>query len=94
MIKHALRIVAVLVVIVAFVMWIFAGTNMGWTKTSIPVKKLDPVTGIEGIEYQSRFLPGVDFLAGALFGSGILIVLSLFIRKKLIVPTSNAHKTE
>jgi hypothetical protein len=82
--------IAVLVLIVAVAMWVFAGANRGWTKTSVPVKQLDPVTGIEGIEYQSRFVPGIDFLVGALFASGIVIASSLFIRHKT-VPKPNAE---
>jgi len=59
--KRALRIIALLVVLVAVAVWLATGANRGWTKTSVPVKTLDEVTGIEGISYQKKFLPGVDF---------------------------------
>jgi len=36
------------------------------------VKTLDPVTGIEGISYQKKFLPGVDFLGAAFGGAAML----------------------
>ena len=57
----------------AGVTWLATGANRGWTKTSVPVKTLDEVAGIEGISYQKKFLPGVDFL-GAAFGGAALLV--------------------
>jgi hypothetical protein len=61
--------------------WVFAGANRGWTRTSEPRKTLDEVTGIEGITYEKRFVPGLDFLGGALLGGGILAGASLLFRK-------------
>jgi hypothetical protein len=83
--KKTLRILAVLVVLAAGVTWLVTGANVGWTKTSVAVKTLDPVTEIEGITYQKKFLPGVDFL-GAAFGCAALIAgASFFFRE----PTTN-----
>jgi len=79
--KRTLRILAFAILILACGIWAITGANRGWTKTSTPIKKLDEVTGIEGIEYEKRFSPGVDFLALALFGSGILLGLSFAFRK-------------
>jgi hypothetical protein len=44
------------------------------------VKTLDEVTGIEGITYQKKFLPGVDFLGAAFVVAGALAGTSLFFR--------------
>ena len=79
--KKILRISAALVIVLALGMWLATGANPGWTKTSVPVKTLDPVTGIEGISYESKFLPGVDFLGAAFAASALLAGASLFIRK-------------
>ena len=49
---------------------------------TVEVKKLDEVTGIEGIEYQKRFVPGLDFLGAAGLGAGILAACSFIIRGK------------
>jgi hypothetical protein len=48
----------------------------------VPVKKVDDVTGIEGIEYQRRFVPGLDFLGAAALGAGILAGVSCLFRNK------------
>ena len=79
--KRLLQSLALLVVLAAAVTWFTAGANRGWTKTSVPVKTLDQVTGIEGITYQKKFLPGVDFLGAAFGGAVLLAGASLFFRK-------------
>ena len=79
--KKALQTLALLVVLGAAGTWLATGANRGWTKTSVPVKTLDEVTGIEGITYQEKFLPGVDFLGAAFGGAALLAGASLFFRK-------------
>ena len=79
--KKTLRLLALLVFVGALVTWLATGANRGWTKTSEPVKTMDEVTGIEGITYQKRFAPGLDFLGAALLGAGILTGVSFLFRK-------------
>lgn len=75
--KRIFQSLAALVAIAAATLWLAAGANRGWTKTSVVIRTLDPVTGIEGINYQKRFVPGVDFLAAGLVAAGILTGVSL-----------------
>ena len=84
--KRRIQILALLVAAAAVLAWVTTGANRGWTKTSVPVKTLDEVTGIEGITYRQQFVPGVDFLGAALLGAGVLAGASLFFRKKPTVP--------
>jgi hypothetical protein len=79
--KKILQLLAVLVLLAAGTTWLATGASRGWTKTSVMVKTLDPVTGIEGISYQKKFLPGVDFLGAAFGGAAMLAGASLFFRK-------------
>jgi len=79
--KRTLQLLALLVGLAAAITWLATGANRGWTKTSVPVKTLDEVTGIEGITYQKKFLPGVDFLGAAFGGAALLAGASLFFRK-------------
>jgi len=79
--KKTLRILAVLVLLAAGTTWLVTGANRGWTKTSVAVKTLDPVTEIEGITYQKKFLPGVDFLGVAGTVAVVLAGTSLIFRK-------------
>lgn len=80
--KKGLRAFALVFFVLAVVVWTVTGANRGWTKTSVPVKKLDPVTGLEGIEYRKQFQPGVDFLGAALLAAGLLAGASLFLPAK------------
>ena len=64
-------------------LWVMAGQNPGWTKTSKEILKIDPVTELQYPVYEKGFYPGVDFLAGTIVvGVGFMIGAS-FIRKKV-----------
>jgi len=80
--KQTFRIVALLVVLAAAGFWLTAGANRGWTKNQVAKKTLDDVTGIEGISYEQKFVPGLDFLGAAFVGAGILTGLSFLLRNK------------
>ena len=80
--KRTVRILALAIPLIAASFWLAAGADRGWTKTSVPVKTLDVVTGLEGIEYHKCFIPGLDFLGAALLGAGVLAGGSLFLRDK------------
>ncbi|MGD0538006.1 MAG: hypothetical protein ABSC03_10220 [Verrucomicrobiota bacterium] len=78
--RRTLQLLALLLLLSTGVLWLATGANRGWTKTSVPVKHLDEVTGIEGIEYRPRFVPGLDFLGAVGFGAAALGGFSLFCR--------------
>ena len=80
--KSMLRAVAAILILATAGIWLAAGANRGWSKTSVPVKRTDEVTGITVDDYQKRFVPGIDFLGAALLGSGILAGASLLFRTK------------
>ena len=74
--------IAAILIVGAIAFWAATGANRGWTKTRIPKKTVDEATGLEGIQWQDKFVPGVDFLGAALLGAGILTGLSLLSRAK------------
>jgi hypothetical protein len=80
--RTVFRTLALLLILAAMAWWLATGANRGWTKTSVPVKRTDEVTGITVEDYQKRFVPGVDFLGAALIGSGILAGASFLFRKQ------------
>jgi len=80
--KKGLRIFAAILAAASVIFWTATGANRGWTKTSVPTKIVDQVTGIEGVSYEKHFVPGVDFLGAALIGAGILTGASFFFRTK------------
>ena len=80
--KRTLRLLAAAVAVGALIDWIALGANRGWTRTSVPVKTVDDVTGIEGISYRKQFVPGLELLGGALLGAGLLAGGSLIFRNQ------------
>ena len=80
--KKGLRIIAGILAAGSIIFWAAAGANRGWTKTSVPTKIVDQVTGIEGVSYEKRFVPGVDFLGATLACAGILAGASFLFRTK------------
>lgn len=78
--RTALRLVALGMALVGVVFWLFGGPHLGWTKTSVAVTKVDPVTELEYVEWQKNFVPGVDFLGGVLGLAGVVFAASWFAR--------------
>ena len=78
--KRKLRLLALAVALVGAVFWFFGGPNLGRTQTRIPVIRKDAATGREVQEWESRFVPGVDFLVGALACAAVIVVISTFAR--------------
>ncbi len=85
--KTTLRMLALVLAGAAVVTWLVLGANRGWTRTSVPVRTTDAVTGIEGIEYHKQFVPGLDVLGGALLVTGLLVGASFLFRNQPIEPT-------
>ena len=80
--KKILRLAALVLILAAVGFWLAAGANRGWTKTSVPKKILDEVTGLEGVTYEEKFVPGVDFLGAAAVGTVVLTGASFLFRNK------------
>jgi hypothetical protein len=80
--KRVLRIVALVLLLGALATWLGTGANCGWTKTSVPVRRTDAVTGLSVDDYQQRFVPGLDFLGAAGLGAGILAGASFLFRDR------------
>lgn len=80
--RRTLQLIALVLLLAAVGFWAAAGANLGWTKTSVPKKIVDEVTGIEGVRWEKRFVPGVDFLGLSAFGAGVVGGASFLFRSK------------
>lgn len=78
--RRTLQLLALLVALAAAGTWLATGANRGWTKTSLPVKTVDDVTGLEGIRFERGFVPGLDFLGTALLGASLLAGVSFLFK--------------
>src|SRR4030095_15544645 len=56
-VRKTLRWLAVLLALLTLAMWLAGGWNRGWTKTSVMLKSIDPVTEQEIIEWKRQFVP-------------------------------------
>lgn len=76
-----LIIIGTVCLLAVVVTWFSLGADRGWSKTLVPVAKVDPVTELEFTEYEKRFVPGLDFLIAGSAGSLFLVALGLFLGK-------------
>ena len=80
--KRILRIISLILIVGALAVWAATGANRGWTKNKVQIKTVDEVTGLEGIQWQDKFVPGVDLLAASTLGAGVLVGISFLFRTK------------
>lgn len=75
------RILAIALLAGTLLTWGLRGGRLGWSQTAIPTVKVDSITEIEFTEYESRFVPGIDFLGAGIAGAVALFCISFLIRK-------------
>jgi hypothetical protein len=80
--RRILRIIAAVLLLGAVVFWAATGANRGVTQNQVEIKIVDPVTGLDTIQWKDQFLPGVDFLVAAGLAALVLVSVSFFFRNK------------
>lgn len=76
-----LRGLGAFVALFVICVWAAKGYNRGWTKHHLEVKQIDPVTELEFVTYEKRFLPGLDYLAGGIF-VGVVLFGATFLGRR------------
>jgi hypothetical protein len=89
--KQPLKIASLLVVLATVTYWAATGLNLGWSKTSVPITVLDEITGIEGVTYADKFVPGVDFLGVGLALAAVLTAVSFLSKTKPTKTSTTQH---
>ncbi len=82
-----LRGAGVLLALFTFCFWAAKGYHRGWTQNQVPVKQVDPVTELEFVTYEKRFVPGLDYLGGGVF-VGALLLGATFLGRRSPKPPS------
>ncbi|MEM7790264.1 MAG: hypothetical protein AAF546_02580 [Verrucomicrobiota bacterium] len=73
------RVVGLAVLVATIAFWLKTGAHTGFSKNRVEIPMVDPITQIEYIEYEDRFIMGLEYLAGGtsagvvLFGMGYLL---------------------
>lgn len=76
-----MRLLGLAILLFAIFFWLSRGANRGWSKSQVPRQQTDPVTGLVGVSWEQRFVPGLDFLGGSVAVSAALIGIS-FLRRR------------
>ncbi|MEC7229737.1 MAG: hypothetical protein VX372_00835 [Verrucomicrobiota bacterium] len=77
-----LRILALVLILVSTAFWLSTGRHTGFSKDRVEIPQVDPITQIEYVVYEERFVLGVEFLALA-YGLGVTSFgLSFAFRRK------------
>ena len=58
-----LRILALVLILASTVFWISTGSHTGFSKDRVEIQQVDPITQIEYVDYEERFVLGVEYLA-------------------------------
>lgn len=54
---------ALFLIVGATAFWISTGSHKGFSKNRVEIEKIDPITQIEYVDYEERFIMGVEYLA-------------------------------
>ena len=80
--KTSLRLAALATIVLGLTFWFFGGCNLGWTKTSVPVEQVDPVTDLKYQVWEKRFVPGIDFVGATCLVAFVLASVSFLLPGK------------
>ena len=58
-----LRVLALVLILASSAFWISTGSHAGFSKDRVEIPQVDPITQIEYVDYEERFVLGVEFLA-------------------------------
>ncbi len=78
-----LRLVAVLVFTASVVWWIAAGARVGWWQTRVGVERVDEITALAVVDWQDRFVPGIETPAVGLLVVAAAFGATILFRRKL-----------
>jgi len=62
--------------------WLVTGAHTGWTRTTVTIMKIDPITEIEYPETRKEFVAGVDVVAAGMALSFLLLGASLLFKQQ------------
>ena len=61
--RLTIKILALILILVSTIFWISTGSHTGFSKDRVEIPQVDPITQIEYVDYEERFVLGVEFLA-------------------------------
>ena len=58
-----LRVLSLVLILTSAAFWISTGSHTGFSKDRVEIPQVDPITQIEYVDYEERFVLGVEYLA-------------------------------
>jgi hypothetical protein len=80
--RQFLRITAAVLALLTLGSWLGTGAHRGWTKTSVTVIEIEPVTGLENPVQKKQFVMGIELLGAGLLAAAAAAGASLLFRSK------------
>tara|TARA_R110002050_G_scaffold122120_1_gene240650 strand:+ start:529 stop:795 length:267 start_codon:yes stop_codon:yes gene_type:complete len=80
--RTIIRFSALILMVATLGWWMAAGAHRGWSMNRVPQTMTDEFTGLDYVEYQDRFVPGIDILGGGIALAALALTVSFFIRPK------------
>lgn len=77
-----LRIIGLTLIFGVIGYWGRAGAHTGFSQNKVPIQKVDEITGIVYTEFEDRFIPGIEVLAGGVGFGALLLIASFLFRRK------------
>jgi len=96
--RSFIRMIALAALIATGLFWYTQGANTDWTRHTVSIPQIDPVTQAEYTIEKPKYVPGIEFIGGsaavvvALFSSSFLFSTSR--KRRPIEPTSIQAATQ
>lgn len=62
--------------------WLKTGAHTGFSKNRVEIQMVDPITQIEYVEYEERFIMGIEYLAAGFFAGLACIAAGFFLGRR------------
>ena len=80
--KRPLVITGGFVALATLAVWLATGAHRGWTKTSVMITEIEPVTGQENNFQRKQFVMGIELLAAGIALAGLLTATAFLVKSK------------
>jgi len=80
--SKALFVPGALFLVTSAAIWLKTGAHTGFSKNRVEIQMVDPITQIEYVEYEERFIMGIEYLAAGFFAGLACIAAGFFLGRR------------
>jgi len=82
LVRRGLQVLGFILILAVLGLWLKTGAHTGFSKNRVEIEKVDPITQIEYVDYEERFVMGVEYMGAGVIGGFALIGASFFFGRK------------